>query len=117
MAQQVAALGLGTEAWPGSLTTLVQEAVSVLANTEAGENDGLVLVLDVDVADGDASRLLAAREALRSLMHASSLERPSLAVNLVVGGDTRDRATTLQYLAGPDAGFVRGATLDLGPAA
>jgi hypothetical protein len=102
---------LGVEPWPASLSSLVVEAVSVLATAE--DADPLVLVLTHET---DPPRRLAAQAALRSLVHASTLERPQLAVNLVVGGSSADRDRTVGYLQAPDGEFVRGAVIDLGGA-
>jgi len=112
MKQHVGLLTMTAGSWPASLTTLVTSAVSLLSKAEVGQR--VVLVLD-DI-DDDRSHALAAKEALRSLVHASTLERPGLSVNLVIGGSAKDREKTLTFLAGLDGGFVRGATLDLGTA-
>ena len=112
MGQQVGSLTMTAGRWPASLTALVTQAVSWLAGAEVDER----LVLVLEGAAADPAQDLAARAALRSLVHASTLERPDLSVNLVLGGSPEDREKTLAFLAGPDGGFVRGATLDLGSA-
>ena len=112
MNQRVGSLTMTAGTWPASLTTLVTRAVSLLS--EADVEQRLVLILDNPTSDESHAR--AAKEALRSLVHASTLERPELSVNLVIGGTAEDRQRTLTFLASQDGGFVRGATLDLGVA-
>jgi hypothetical protein len=112
MNQRVESLTMTAGMWPASLTALVEQAVSVLSEAEVEQH----LVLVLEDPPSDASHAAAATEALRSLVHASTLERPALSVNLVIGGNAADRHRTLTFLGSQDGGFVRGATLDLGTA-
>lgn len=98
---------LDPAAWPGSLTGLVVEVAGALGS--ATDGDRIVVVVAEPPAEPE--RAGAVREALRSLVHASVLERPAVRVNLVYGGSGADRHATLDHLATAD--FVLGATVDL----
>jgi hypothetical protein len=93
--------------WPGSLTNLVVEVAGALGSAADGDRLAVVVVNPPT----EPERAGAVREAMRSLVHASVLERPAVRVNLVYGGSGADRDVTLDHLAGAD--FVLGATLDL----
>lgn len=95
--------------WPAALTRLVVDVAGALG--AAVDGDRVAVVAD---PPAEPERAGALREALRSLVHASVLERPGVQANLVYGGSAADRDLTLAYLATAD--FVLGATIDLSPA-
>jgi hypothetical protein len=98
---------LDSATWPGSLTRLVVEVAGALGS--AADGDRIAVVVAEPPAEPEQAG--AVREAMRSLVHASVLERPAVRVNLLYGGSSADREMTLDHLATAD--FVLGATLDL----
>jgi hypothetical protein len=96
--------------WPGGVTTAVVTAAKALGG--AVERDQVTLVVSDPPAEWSEREAL--REALRSLVHASVMEQPRIRVNMVFGGESSDRAETVDYVN--EATFVYGATIDLGVA-
>jgi hypothetical protein len=94
--------------WPQGITAAVVEVARALRRAQAG--DHVVAVVSEVPADGPHRGAL--REALRGLIHSSVRERPEVRVNLVFGGSPADRSKSVDYLT--HAGFVYGATLELG---
>lgn len=107
--------------WHASLSDVVVQATAAIAaaaKSTAQTRTTLVLHGQPDKRTPLHIRL-SMKEALRSLMHTSVLEQPSLGINLVIALtlDDPDLQTTLKYLAGPEGEFVQGATIDLGEGA
>jgi hypothetical protein len=98
---------LGWAGWPSGVTEAVLSAADALASAPSGE----VVTLVVPVPPAVRSEREALRDALRSVLHASLLERPDVRANIVFGGDEADSVRTIAYLASAD--FVYGATIDL----
>lgn len=96
--------------WPAGLTDAVVRVAGQLGKSTPGDRV-TVVVAHPPAAPEQRAALV---EALRSLVHASVLERPTVRVNLVCGGTPTGRRETLAYVAGAD--FLLGATLDLGAA-
>lgn len=94
--------------WPTGLTNAVLDVTRALADRMEGD-DVTVLVPEPPSDPGEREAL---REAVRSVVHVSVLERPKIRVNLVFGGSAEDREDTISYLA--KAPFVVGASIDLG---
>lgn len=94
--------------WPNGLTLAVTAATRALAAAEPGDT----VLLSVPSPPEDPGYREGAREALRSVIHASTLERPKLRANLIFGGNRDDHTESVHYLSG--ATFVFGATVDLG---
>lgn len=107
--------------WHASLSDVVVQATAAIAaaaKSTAQTRTTLVLHGQPDKRTPSHIRL-SMKEALRSLMHTSVLEQPSLGINLVIALtlDDPDLEPTLKYLAGTEGEFVQGATIDLGEGA
>lgn len=107
---EAAVIQITAAEWPADLTRAVLDASHALAATQEGQ----ALTLAVPNPPADFGFREALREALRSLVHGSVLERPKMRVNLVFGGDAVDHQATVDYIG--SAPFVIGATVDLGEA-
>ncbi|MDP9889092.1 hypothetical protein [Pseudarthrobacter enclensis] len=107
--------------WYASLSDVIVEATSALAAAaRTAPQTSLILVLHGQPDTPIPAHIrLSAKEALRSLVHTSVLEEPTLRVNLLIAptSDGPDLQLTLEYLSGPNGEFVQGATIDLGEAA
>lgn len=96
--------------WPSGVTDAVLLVTAGIRSSVPG--DRVVVVVGDPPSEPDRRGALLL--ALRSLVHASVLERPGVRINLVFGGTAQDRERTLEYVAG--ATYLHGATLDLSTA-
>lgn len=109
-AQELIVVTVSPGLWPTGLTDAVLDVTRILAE----RTDGDIVTVLVPEPPVDTCEREALREALRSVVHVSVLERPKIRVNLVFGGSAEDREDTVSYVA--DASFVVGASIDLGGA-
>lgn len=103
--------------WYCGLTDLVADATAAIAAAcQANPRSRTVLVLHGQPTVLTPNHVrLSTKEALRSLVHASVLEQPSLGLALVLAESLEDPDVghTLDYLSGPHGQFVQGTTIDL----
>jgi hypothetical protein len=104
--QHVVELECGT--WPEGVTSAVLTATRSLGQAELPSTVTLV----VPRPPKDPAHRACLTEALRGVIHSSTLEQPTIRTNLIVGGSDSDRQEAVSYVSA--ATFVFGATIDLG---
>jgi hypothetical protein len=103
--------------WQAGITELVVQTTAAIARGNGADlPPRTVLVLHGQPGSPTPPQIrLSAKEALRSLIHASTLENPPQGVCLVLAAsaDDTDLESTLNYLSGPYGEFLHGTTIDL----
>jgi hypothetical protein len=100
---------------PGGFPSGLTHAVLIATRRLGGATPQSSVTISVPAPPSDLGEREALREALRSLVHGSILERPEVRANLVFGGPADDHRRTVEYVN--SAPFVIGASIDLGVAA